>query len=340
VALGALAALGLFAALGALAWTRPAERDVTVAGAWAHAGAFSYTASVAPSAVYPTGRIATGDTVFTRLAKRLDVAFDYRLESRAAADVRGAVALGAVLSDGEGWSRRLTLAPAEPFAGTSARVVGTLDLRAVGTLVERMRRLTGSTATLFTVTVQPVVEVAGYAGPTVLDERYAPALRLALDASGLRPAPSSDGAASAFAVRRPGPAVVSAPAVLRLGPVAVDVARARLLGGLGVGVSLLVALVALGVALRTRPDAREAARRRFGARLVDADARVPESRWVTDVARADELARIAEHYDRVVLRTTSDDADVYLVDDGVTVYRLVVRPDGAAVRSGVVVGGW
>jgi hypothetical protein len=60
---------------------------------------------------------------------------------------------------------------------------------------------------------------------------------------------------------------------------------------------------------------------------------------VTDVGSADELARIAEHYDRVVLHAADHAGDVYVVDDGVTVYRLVV-PAGAAPTGAALPASW
>ena len=48
---------------------------------------------------------------------------------------------------------------------------------------------------------------------------------------------------------------------------------------------------------------------------------VPEERWVTEVDDIDDLARIADAYDRVILHVTEDGDDVYLVDDGIAVYR-------------------
>ncbi len=330
VAVGAAAALALFAVIAVAAWTRPVTSQVTVADAWAHTGTFAYGADVRRSAVYPTGRVTTGDTVFTRLVRRLEVAFTYRFESRGPADVRGGVGLDAVVSDGQGWSRRVPLAPEEPFSGSAARVSGTIDLRAVRALVERMRRLTGSTATLFTVSLAPTVQLAGYTGATVVDERYEPTVALQLDATGLRPAAEANGAAVDWEVRKSGSIVASAPSSLRLGPVALAVDRARVLGGLGVAVSLLVALGALLWALTRQRDSATAIRDRFGRRVVEAEIAIPEDRWVTDIATADELARIAEHYDRVVLHAAERGGDVYLVDDGVAVYRFTAPSTGVS----------
>jgi hypothetical protein len=62
-------------------------------------------------------------------------------------------------------------------------------------------------------------------------------------------------------------------------------------------------------------------RLRFGSRIVDAEAVVPPGRWVTDVADLETLVRIAESYERLVVHAAERGRDVYLVDDGVAVYR-------------------
>jgi hypothetical protein len=247
--------------------------------------------------------------------------------------VRGGVGLVAVISDGQGWSRRVPLAPERPFRGGGGRAEGTLDVRALRGLVQRMRRLTGSTASLFTVTFAPTVDVTGVAAGGVLDERFTPEAVLELDDTGLRPARGADGSTIDWQVRKSGSATASAPTALRLGPLRATVEQARVIGLLGVVVSLTIALGALLVLLVARRDPTEATRARFGGRLVEADVTVPDGRWTADVASAAVLARIAEHYDRVVLHGTDQGRDVYLVDDGTTVYRFVEAVAPAAVGA-------
>jgi len=48
---------------------------------------------------------------------------------------------------------------------------------------------------------------------------------------------------------------------------------------------------------------------------------IPDERWVTEVDDIDALARIADAYGRVILHVTENGDDVYLVDDGIAVYR-------------------
>ncbi|MDH5332712.1 MAG: DUF5305 domain-containing protein, partial [Thermoleophilia bacterium] len=85
----------------------------------------------------------------------------------------------------------------------------------------------------------------------------------------------------------------------------------------------LLAAVAAAVLLGRELAAGESGRirARYGARLVDARVDVPETRWLTDVGSVDELARVAERFDRVILRDARHGRDVYYVDDGLALYR-------------------
>lgn len=286
----------------------------------AHGGTFSYGASVRRSAVYPDGAVPTGQAVFRRLVRRLDVSFEYRFSSAQASSVRGGIALDAVLSDGEGWTRTLPLAAVQPFGGDEARIEGSLDLRRIDRAVARLRSLTGTGEATFQVGLRASVQVFGYAGSTVVDERFAPELPLTYDGLALRLRPGDD-KTSLLHPRQELDTTRTVPTRLGVEPIARSTADTRALAALGIVAALLLAGVGgLVLARRSITEAQRASRR-FGSRLVDAEAVVPDGRWVTDVHDADSLARIAEHYDRVVLHTVEAGTDVYLVDDGVTVYR-------------------
>jgi signal peptidase I len=337
---GAAAAAVLFAVLAVVAFARPATRAVEIADAWRHTGTFSYEASVTRSAVYPDGTVASGETVFTNLVRRLRVAFAYGFEASEVSDVRGGVGLEAVVADGQGWSRSLPIRAEQPFSAGSARVEGVLDLRAVRAVVDRMKELSGSTATLFTVAVTPTVQVAGYAGAAVIDETYRPTLVLQLDDVSLRPVQGADDAPPAFDVEEAGTATMRAPREIALGVTTLSVESARTLAALGLVVSLL-AVGGAGALVVRRAGTDEAGRiqARYGSRIVTARVEIPDGRWLTDVRSIDELARIAEHYDRVILRHVEAGGDAYLVDDGVAVYRYVPAQTSPVSRSALPVPG-
>lgn len=329
-----VAAAALFSMLAVVSWTSPETRQESVPDGYAHKGTFAYGTVVHRSPVYPDGRVDTGLSAFVRLVGRVQVSFDYRFNARDPSSVNGAIALDAVISDREGWRRTIELAPLESFSGPQAFVEGTLDLRGLKTLVEQMRALTGSTASSFTVAVVGRVQLLGHTGATAIDANFAPELPLVFDGTALRTDPSVEGWDSKLNPSEDGTTTASVSARVGLGPVSLPTDEARQLSILGIVTGLLLAAAAAFV-LGRRILGGEADRiaARFGSRVVDAYATIPPERWVADVGDINSLARIAQHYDRVILHTVDGQADVYLVDDGVAVYRYRTAGSSEAIRS-------
>jgi hypothetical protein len=336
-------ALAAFGALAVLAYSRPATVSRTVVGGYAHTGTFAYEARARHGAAYPDGKVVTGQPVFLRLSRLVDVSFDYRFTAERPAVIEGTAALALRIADENGWERTIPLVAASPFSGPAARVEAVLDLKRVTGILARYQASTGASVSSARVTVVPRLEVRGSTGGTVVAEPFAPELPFTLDGVALRlvepettaPAATTEEqavvAASPLAPRAEGSAVVVEPAPLALGPwVSVGVDRARSLAALGVVASLLALALAAALLLRRAGDTeRDRIAARFGSRIVPARATIPESRWVTELDDIESLVRIAEAYDRIVLRVVDPDgSDAYLVDDGIALYRYRARPAG------------
>jgi signal peptidase I len=318
--LGGVAAA--FALLAVLSFGRPPTQLVSVPESYAQRGTFDYQSAVRPSAAYPTGRVITGDPVFLRLVQRLRVGFDYALESTAAADGSGRIRLDAKLSDGRGWARALPLAPARTFSGTRARTDGTLDLRRLQTLIRDLRTLTGSPQTTYTLTVTPHVTIAGRVGDEEVQTAYSPALTFELDDLRLEPKLVSGGGVSPFAPREPVAGTQVVARRVSLGALGLPVATARRLSLLGLLAVVLIGLLTAGPLLRRRGGGEgQRIEGRYGRLLLPISARPEEWTHVTDVADIESLARLAEHYDRMILRVEESGGESYLVEESGTVYR-------------------
>ena len=322
-------ALLVFGCLGLFAWTANETASRTVPTLYTHEGTFSYHAATEADPVYPSGVVTTRAPVFTRLVDDLELAFRYLLSTRVPDRVRGTIELDAVVSDTSGWTRTLPVAPSRRFSGDAVTAAGTFDVQEFEKLVESARTLTEAPLASITVNVRPVVHVTGAVGGTRVDESFAPVLTFSYDGTTLRPVPARDAqpdAAPPYDPRREvsGRETVARP--LGLGPLSLGVADARRIALLGILVSLVV--VGLGGLLvaRARNDG-SAARiaRKYGARIVPARATVPAERWVTELDDMDALVRIADAYERVILHLVENGDDVYLVDDGVAVYRYRVE---------------
>src|SRR5690606_20174481 len=133
--------LGLLAALGALVviGRQPAATSVIP-----HLTTrLTYSAAVEPSDTYPTGTISTGDPVYLRLVDSIDVHVHHSIDAPPQ-DVSGTSRLGAVISTADGWETTLALAPPSRFVGSELELHGTLDLRGVRELAERVSAATGT----------------------------------------------------------------------------------------------------------------------------------------------------------------------------------------------------
>lgn len=322
IAAGALLGLILFGGLAAFAWTREPTRSALLPAGYAHTGALEYEAVARGGVVYPDAVATTGQPVFRRLADQVHVTYAYRLDARARESVRGTIGLQLEIADpATGWKRTFPLAPTSPFDGVQATSEGTIDLRSLGYLLRTYRTTTGTPAVTARVTVIPRVAVSGYAGEAVIDDAFAPATTFVLGRSSLSlEAPTaSDGA---IVAREEAMVRGDLTNRLVLAGRGTTVSRARELALVGVVVSLAALAVGLALGLLGRLGGARSA-----SRIVDAESASPIGRWVSELGSLDELMRVAETYDRIVVRVQEDGRDVYLVDDGVALYRYVDTAD-------------
>jgi signal peptidase I len=320
-AVAASVALVAFVTLGVVSHQLPATRNVPTDRLYTQSGRFSYGAPVPVSAAYPSGRVASGDAVFTRLVQRLDVGFDWRFSSDRAHVIHGTASLAAEVSDGGGWTRRIALVPSEPFAGDRLTLDGTLQLDALQAMLRRLEADTGTRSSSYHVSIVPTARVAGVVNGAPMKDVFAPPLQLSLDQSRLQLAGSSDPAQSSSLTRSKNTSgmltepnrIVIAGRQLSLG----SAMRTAVIGGAG---SLALLLVALIMRLTRRAPADEAARvrARYGRWIVRVADASPASR-VVDLTDFDDLARIAERYDRVILQ--DEQTDEYVVEEEGVSYR-------------------
>jgi hypothetical protein len=315
-----LAGLLAFALLAVVAHARPVVRAQSLPDAYAHVGTFSYGATVEPSDVYPDGRVDAGEAAFVSLVPTLDVELAYRLRVDDPSRVRGTIALGAVLSDGAGWRREISLAEPIGFTGTSARVAGRLGVESLSAILEEMKALTGSGTSTFSLRIAADVAVSGSVDGEPIAGSFSPTLPLLLDAVSLRPDATGE---PSLTVRKAEALTVDAPASLTLGGLRLSVADARRISALGLLLAALVTSIGAAASWRGRTGGTPAqAASLFGDRLITIS-RPPTgaAARVTELRDAESLYRLAEHHDRIVLHWREGRDHVYEVDDRGCVYR-------------------
>jgi signal peptidase I len=338
-----LVATGAFGLLTLDARHHAATHVVDLPGAYVHHGAFSYRAQAAPGEVYPAGALRTGQTIFSRLARRVDFGFSYRFTAPQAHSVHGVGSVALSVASSLGWTRPLPSPPSKPFQGDSLRMTQQLDLPKLNRALSRYLAETGVSNDSFTLLVTPLVKVKGLVGGQQVASSFHPEpLAFVVDSQTLRLAHPILGSAAPGAAPvdqlRPS-STESMPATrgnrMRVFFLNGEVSRMRKFALLGFLVSALVAAAAIGAIVVSRsPDELTRIRRRYGHQIVSVTA-APGGAAV-DTATFDDLAVIAATDERVILQLTERGTTTFFVDDDGTVYRYRVglpAPDPARGAS-------
>ncbi|HUB73824.1 MAG TPA: signal peptidase I [Solirubrobacteraceae bacterium] len=321
-----LLALLPFVALALLAFTRAPTARTAFRVPYTQSGSFSYSAPAPPGPAYPSGRASTGDPLFLHVLKAVHVRFDYRFQTAAKHSLRGKAWMAATISSTSGWHTTLPLGAPTFFSGDHARFAATLDLGSLLALIHGVQSATDVNGA-YTLTLTPTVRVNGSVELQPLSSTFAPAMEFSMSeleakplakSAALAPAAGSRAGDSRFKPSAPGSVGGKRyePTFLSLGFTRMRTASARTLALAGIAL-VLCALAAAVALLRRRPRSAGAdIEARYG-RLI-----VPVERvWqlpgvpVIDVADADALASIAEHYDRSILHERNGGTDSFWVSD-------------------------
>jgi signal peptidase I len=325
VALVVLAVVALgFGLLTAVAFLRSPHSLVLYNG-YRQVGTFGYEAPAPAGAAYPSGAATTGQPIFLRLAKNVSIRFDYRFEARSPHAVEGSGRMLADLGDPSvGWRRTLTIQPWTAFKGDRFSARGTLRFDRIESLIARVERETGFGSASHTLTLRPQIRLRGEVAQAHVSDRFDPSLALELDPLVLRLAPRPDGTGvSALTSSRPGALSRLERTELSAFGLHLDAARARLYAPVVAGAALAAALALLVLMLRAlRKDEAARIAARYGNRLIAVTKLAPAVRERTiEVARFEDLARLAEAVERPILHEQHNGVHSYLVEWGSALYR-------------------
>ena len=99
-------------------FTKPSTEIIEKFSALQHTGTFEYSAP-APSSVYDAGYAQTGEPIFRRVSKYMEVSFDYFLEGKrdeSDETINGGYRLLLEVSDESGWRKQIELEPTTEFS--------------------------------------------------------------------------------------------------------------------------------------------------------------------------------------------------------------------------------
>ena len=159
-------------------YSRPLLRTAPLNDAYRQTGTFSYSAAVnAPTAVYPSGAVKTGDPIYPSLVSSLGLNFTYQFASPLPHHVTGTIQLRTlVLSSTNTWKSLSTGTAATPFTGDTASVSTTLALSGLYALINTVSAQSGVAGANYALDVQPVVRITGTVGGNPIKATFLPVL--------------------------------------------------------------------------------------------------------------------------------------------------------------------
>ncbi len=159
-------------------YSRPLLRTAPLNDAYRQTGTFSYSAAVnAPTAVYPSGAVKTGDPIYPSLVSSLGLSFKYHFASPLPHHVTGTIQLRTlVLSSTNTWKSLSTGTAATPFSGDTASVSTTLALNDLYALINTVSAQSGVAGANYAVDVQPIVRITGAVGGNPIRTTFSPVL--------------------------------------------------------------------------------------------------------------------------------------------------------------------
>jgi signal peptidase I len=323
---GIIFVLGLLA-FGALilvifAFIRPATRLVPDNITYQHFGFFNYTAT-GPDSVYESGILQSGQPIFPKATCVIDINFQYTLIGEQAEGIGGSHQTTAILTEPQsGWQRVIPLHPIEPFTGTTFDTQANLDLCQVISMLEEMETETGYRPGFYTLSIVPEVTVAGTISGRELNDTFEPHLNFRYNRTHFHLIVED----SETDPLNPGETrllqgELEEPNVLPILGLRLKVPTLRIISLLILGLSL-GGIVMLGMQIQnlSRNDQPAFVRMKYEALIVDINrGGAQETSRMIDVTSIDDLAKLAERYNVMILHETSDDSHSYYVQgDGIT----------------------
>ena len=329
--LGTLALV--FLGLSILAFLRPLTRSGDNIQ-YQQESHFSYSATGIPL-IYDTETVRSGEPVFPRLTCFLNIAFTYNATGDQLQHVSGNYQLIArVMDEQSGWQRTIPMNEPTAFSGNSFSAGSNLDLCQIVSLVNTLKQETGLRASNFTLEVVPQVVMTANAMGNQITDSFEPRLVFRFDEvhfSLSTPKEQEDPLYSAQKSSLENTNLESN--TLSFLAWEAKVGTIRVISLLGLALSLSGLAVAAFHIFGVAHQSQEALiRMKYGGLLVNVYERnlAPASPLV-DVTNIDELAKLADRHNTVILHMALNFIHHYMVQCNGLTYRYVF----SAGRKGV-----
>jgi signal peptidase I len=314
-----------FLGLSIFAFTRPLTRTAE-AIPYQQDSHYFYSATGTPG-VYDTEMVRTGEPVFPKLTCFLNVGFTYTLLGDQLQDISGSHQMIARVMDTQsGWQRTIPIIPQTAFTGNSYLATAALDLCQLESLVNLVEKETGLHTNTYTVEIVTDVAFTAHAAGQSVSDTFAPSLVFKFDKVHLYLADTNEEIDPMHITKQGlvGNSIMQINTLPLLGWT-LPIGSLRVFAMLGLGLSLSgLVIMGLGIFNTARQSEEALIHLRYGSRLMDVYERSLDTTMpVIDVTSIDDLAKMAEHQNTMILHMTIDLLHYYLVQGNGTMYRYV-----------------
>ncbi len=302
--------------LGIITFTRPTTQTVSDDVSYQHLGSFAYSA-IAPPGVYDTNTIQSGEPIFPALTCSIKINFKYTLAAEALENINGTYQLTALLANPQsGWQRTIPLQEQAAFTGNGFDTQTKLDLCAVAKLVESFEQITTLHPNYYLLSINPQVHVTGLIAGRALDSTFEPNLAFQYDrtqfylvAQGESSNPLIPGEAKTLH------AETQVPNTFSLFGLQLEVPILRVVAVIGLILSLSgLAILGLQLEYIARNDRETFIRMKYNPLVIDVEETgLRDNMQLIEVNSIDDLAKLAENHNEMILHGTKADVEHYLV---------------------------
>jgi len=326
---GGLYTCGLFAlvflGLSIFAFIRPLTRTAEKFQ-YQQESHFSYSATGTP-VIYDTNVVRSGEPVFPKLTCFLNIAFTYNVLGDQLQGVSGSYQLIArVMDEQSGWQRTIPMNQSTAFSGNSFFTTSTLDICQTVALVNILKQETGLRANSYTLEIIPQVVMTANAAGNQITDSFEPRLVFRFDEVHFSLSTPKDQDDPLHSSKQGSADNLSLEAnrlsILGWEPTVWSI---RMIALFGMALSLGGFLFLGSRVFATTQQSQEALiRLRYGGLLVNVYERdLAPAATLIDVTTIDELAKLAERHNTVILHMTLNFLHCYLVQCNGITYRYV-----------------
>jgi signal peptidase I len=321
-------ALGLVAFVCLILGITSLARPLTVSEPndvnYQHIGIFSYSAS-APSGLYDSNTVQRGEPIFPKVTCAMRVDFHYTLFGDNLKDITGTYNVTAQILDVQsGWQRTVTLLPETLFAENSFDTSTTVDLCEMVKLTTGMEQEIEYFPSQYTLSILPHLTIAGQVDGRDLEDTYEPRLVFKYDRvnfsilqSDTQPDPYNQSQARSIREINERPNTIS---LFGLRP---QVLTLRLVSLIGLVLSLIgMWLLERYIQSFTSKSPQTAIQMKYSTMFIDIQSgSMDQSSRIVNVNSLDDLAKLAERYNAVIMHESREEEHAYFVTTNGTTYR-------------------